>query len=86
MTAIEDDRVSAARHVLHLKALKQYQKKTRKTALTSEDIETMYNEGRVMESENHDVEMEDSSQNQSFTPQSLSFNGFSDSDSDYIPD
>jgi hypothetical protein len=87
-TGIKDDRESAARQIRHLKLLKKYQEKTGKVVLTAADIETLYEEYF----EKPDVEMKEdkpdtgsSSANQSLTSQSLSFNGFSDSDSDYIP-
>jgi hypothetical protein len=86
MTAMEEDRVAAARHILHLKALKNYQLAKNKTTLSMSDVQKLYDEGIVIE--NPDVEMGEagpSTADKSLTPQSLSFNGFSDSDSDYIP-
>ena len=88
ISGIEEERISAARHILHLKTIRQYQIAKKKNVLTSEDIEKLYEEGPVME--NPDVQMDDTpiagpSTNQSLTSQSLSYNGFSDSDSDYVP-
>jgi hypothetical protein len=89
MSTIEDNRISAARHVLHLQALKKYQLEKHKTGLSMSDVEKLYEEGRVIE--NPDVEMQENipsagpNPDKSFTSQSLSFNGFSDTDSDYIP-
>jgi len=91
ITAIERERVSATRHVLHLEALKKYQKTKGKTALTLNDIEKLFEEGTVIEKP--DSEMKDQtdpgpSANGTLTPQSLSFEGFteSDSDPDYVPE
>lgn len=86
LTKLENDRVSADRHVLHLKALEEYLVSTGKRVLTQADIQTLYEKSGVIEMP--DVEMQDitgPSANQSLTSQSLSFNGFSDTDSDYIP-
>jgi hypothetical protein len=86
VTTLEDDRVSADRYVLHLKALEEYRESTGKRVLTPTDIKKLYEKSRDIEKP--DAEMQDNtgpSANQSLTSQSLSFNGFSDSDSDYIP-
>ena len=80
MAAIEEDRSSAARHVQHLRYLKEYQKRIGERALTSEDINKLYNEGMGRIDKCDEVQESDT-----LTPQSLSFNGFSDGDSDYIP-
>jgi hypothetical protein len=79
---LEEDRVAAARHVLHLEALRKYQIDNHKSALTMEDVENLYEEGEVLEKP--DVVMGNDNQI-SLTSQSLSFTGFTDSDSDYIP-
>lgn len=76
MTKLEDDRVTADRHVLHLEALEDYQESTGKKALTQTDVIRFY--------ETSNAEMQDNT-GQSLTSQSLSFNGFSDKDSDYVP-
>ena len=84
MTKLEDDRVSADRHVLHLQALEDYQESTGKRVLTEADVKRLYEKSI----EKPDAKMEDNtgpSTNQSLTSQSLSFNGFSDTDSDYVP-
>jgi hypothetical protein len=91
--SIEEQRISAARQILHLKALGKYQIDNHLDTITSADIEKLYEEGIVLE--NPDVDMGDvndnptiagpTSSHQSLTSQSLSFNGFTDSDSDYIP-
>ena len=83
MTEIEEARVAAGRHILHLKVLKEYQRKSGKSVLTDEDVERMFRE-------EEDVEMKESSsltkESSALTPQTLSPNGFTDSDSDYNPD
>jgi hypothetical protein len=86
MDAMETDRASATRHILHLKALRKYQLEIKANALTQLDVENLYDEARVIE--NPDVEMDDekpSAGQCTLTSQSLSFTGFSDSDPDYIP-
>lgn len=84
---IEEERMAAARHILHLKALRKYQTDNKKNALSATDVEHIFEEGIVLE--NPDAEMEDNPiagpSNQSFTSQSLSYAGFTDSDSDYVP-
>lgn len=94
---MEEERISATRHIIHLQALRKYQVDNHKSALTPADVEKLFEEGVVME--NPDVDMADDNptitgsnastitgpNNASLTSQSLSFNGFSDSDSDYIP-
>lgn len=88
VSAMEDKRISASRHILHLKALKKYQIDNGKNALTSADIEMLFEEGLVLE--NPDVEMGDTNReqtNRSLTSQSLSHHGFTDSESgsEYLP-
>ena len=88
ITGIEEERVETTRHILHLKALRKYQTDKKKNALTTADVKKLFDEGTVLE--NFDVEMNDRpiagpSTNQSLTSQSLSYNGFTDGDSDYIP-
>jgi hypothetical protein len=100
MAAMEDERISATRHLQHLKALRQYQLKNRKNALTPTDVKNlMYEVGDGF----IDIEMVDQtiagpsgsttssgkasmpSSNHSLTAQSLSWNSHSDSDPDYRP-
>jgi hypothetical protein len=96
--AMEEDRVSATRHILHLNALRKYQTNNKKHALTETDVKALYeaseardidmdvaNRTTVGPSANQSLTTSVPSTNQSLTPQSLSFNGFSSSDSDYIP-
>lgn len=88
ITGIEENRIETTRHILHLKALRKYQTDKKKNALTPADVEKLFDEGTVLE--NFDVEMNDRSiagpsTNRSLTSQSLSYNGFTDGDSDYIP-
>ena len=84
MDAMETDRASATRHILHLKALRKYQLEIKANALTQLDVENLFDEARVIE--NPDVEMDDEKPSAGqLTSQSLSFTGFSDSDPDYIP-
>jgi len=80
-SVLEEDRISAARHILSLKALKRYQVKKGKRCLEEEDVDILFEEV-----EKRDVEMQGvgSTSSQSLTPQSLSYDGF-DSDSDYVP-
>jgi hypothetical protein len=83
---MEEARIKATRHILHLHALRQYLADIKQSALDLVDVENLYNESLVIE--NSDVEMQDeneTSEPNTLTSQSLSFNGFSDSDSDYIP-
>jgi hypothetical protein len=79
-TALGDEAISAARQILSLKTLNDYRLEKGKARLEDEDVRKLFEEGfgRV---EKPDVEMQDDS----LTSQSLSFTGFSDSDSDYIP-
>jgi hypothetical protein len=96
---VEEERLSATRHLLHLDALTKYRIDNNLDALApedvkkffEEDVKRMYEKRRVL-SEEPDVEMQGEnptitapSTNNSLTSQSLSFNGFSDSDSDYVP-
>jgi hypothetical protein len=90
LSTVEEERVSAARHILHLQALRKYQLDNNKDVLTLADIEKLYEEDVILE--NPDVDMDDDnpaitgpSTNRSLTAQSLSNNGFTDSDSDYVP-
>jgi len=91
---MEEDRVESARHLQHLRALRTYQLAKGKSRLTPIDVENLLFEAgddAVLEIPS-DIDMQDissgagSSINQSRTPQSLSMNGYSDSDSDYIPE
>lgn len=70
---MEDDKISAFRHVLHLRTLKRYP--VNKDNITQKDFEKLMN----MWDEN-----DRPSTNKSLTPQTLSSN-FSDSDPDYVP-
>ena len=96
---MEEDRVESTRHIQHLRALRTYQLAKGKLQLTPIDVEDLLFEagdGAVLEIPS-DIDMQDnpsarasssgagSSVNRSRTPQSLSMNGYSDSDSDYIP-
>jgi hypothetical protein len=87
---MEEERISAARHVLHLKALQQYQNENNLPVLTPADIEKFYEEVQVLE--NPDAKMNEinpmvagPSNNVSLTSQSLSHHGFTDSSSEYLP-
>lgn len=86
---IEEDRVSSTRHNLHLDALRTYQLEIGQNALSDSDIEKFYEKGRVIENPDVEMPIDQSltgfSNDQSLSSQSLSINGFSDSDSDYIP-
>jgi hypothetical protein len=83
----KNDRILQGRHVLHLKALKKYQSGKRKNTLEIGDVDKLYEE--QIKKENPDVAMQEEPSagpsTQSLSSQSLSFTGFSDSDSDYIP-
>ena len=95
---MEDDRVESARHLQHLRALRAYQLAKGKSQLTPIDLENLLFEAgddAVLEIPS-DIDMQDnptrasssgagSSINRSRTPQSLSMNGYSGSDSDYVP-
>jgi MoxR-like ATPase len=86
VATVENDRVSADRFVFHLQALDEYRESIGKRVLTPTDIKTLYETRRDIE--RPEAEMQDitgPSADQSLTSQSLSFNGFSESDSDYIP-
>jgi hypothetical protein len=99
-TNMEEDRVESARHIQHLRALRTYQLAKGKSQLMPSDLEDLLFEAgddAVLEIPS-DIDMQDnpsarasssgagSSLNRSRTPQSLSMNGYSDSDSDYIPE
>ncbi|KAF8801185.1 hypothetical protein BYT27DRAFT_7262222 [Phlegmacium glaucopus] len=92
MITMEEQRIAATRYILHLKALRKYQLHSWLDTLTLTDLKNLLYE--VFEG--CDTNMEHNpiagpstnsgpSTNQSFTPQSLSFNGYSDSDADYVP-
>lgn len=83
---MEEDRISVSRHILHLQAVKKYMDENKLTSLTQNDIDNLLNEG--MGIDNSYVEENPSagpSADLSLTSQSLSMNGFSDDDSDYVP-
>jgi hypothetical protein len=88
-STIEGDRLVTIRHILHLKALKRHMIDTGKTTLTMADVEEFYEKEKAIESTAE--KMQDilpstgPSSGPSLSSQSLSWNGFSDSDSDYIP-
>lgn len=84
-TVLENERISAARHLLSLKTLKNYQVEKGKSCLDDEDVELLFEEGGVVEKPDVEMQGVGSTSGQSLTPQSLSRDGFSDSDSDYIP-
>ena len=85
ITTMEEDRVNAARHILHLEALQEYQLKQKKKALSPIDVEKLFEEIEFLDNPQVISLVNGPSTNRSLTSQSLSFNGFSDSDSDYIP-
>ncbi|KAF8808472.1 hypothetical protein BYT27DRAFT_7255581 [Phlegmacium glaucopus] len=92
MITIEEQRIAASQHILHLKALRKYQLHSRLDTLTLTNLKSLLYEAF----EGCDTNMEHNpivgpsmnsgpSTNRSFTPQSLSFNQYSDSDADYVP-
>lgn len=82
ITAMEEDRISASRHILHLQAVKKYMDEKKLKSLTPTDIDTLFNEGVGIDNEDPSA---GPNADLSLTSQSLSFNGFSDDDSDYVP-
>lgn len=87
-TTIEEERISAARHILHLKKLKDYQVEKKKDDLIMSDVNNLYDGLDIEDREEVEETAQDTSvgsfQDSSVgTTQSLSW--FSDSDSDYIP-
>jgi hypothetical protein len=78
MADMEEERWEAERHVQHIRALKVYQQKSKLASLSETDLRNLL----------YDEEMLDNTiagASEKLTPQSLSWNGYSDSDSDYIP-
>lgn len=81
---MEEDRISVSRHILHLQAVKKYMDENKLTSLTQNDIDNLLNEG--MGIDNSYVEENPSAgPSADLSSQSLSMNGFSDDDSDYVP-
>ena len=69
---IEEQRISATRHILHLKALNKYKIDNNLSALSQDDVEKLFEEGIVLEKPDH-VDMDDNIPTSSSINRSESF-------------